>query len=391
MITRDQIRELARFQCDKKEECAVSFYFQPHTPQNKSHHEETVLVKELVRNALREVEKSGKNADLKSDLDRILELAGGLHGNQARAKAVFACRARLFWQEFDLPAQVAGTQLFVNRRFHLKPLAVLLGAHPRSWVALLDRQRARLFDLRLGELQEREGLFQPTTRHGRSDGYAGYDAGHAQRRVNDEALHHFKNIAEHLREAADKGMFDGLIVGCSDGNWPDFQAQLHPYVKQRFLGRFAGEVMTMSLDQVRESADQILQNSLNQRRHNLVREVMSQAKSNSRGVTGLRRVLRSVEMGEVQTLFIHENFSAQAVECPSCGHLDAHMLRTCPLCGLETRQLEDVCEAIIPAAIRKDLELFYVKDDPEFEQAGNIAALLRFRADQSKGEATLAS
>jgi hypothetical protein len=31
------------------------------------------------------------------------------------------------------------------------------------------------------------------------------------------------------------------------------------------------------------------------------------------------------------------------------------------------------------------LELFYIKDDSEFDRAGNIAALLRFRADQSKG------
>jgi len=74
-----------------------------------------------------------------------------------------------------------------------------------------------------------------------------------------------------------------------------------------------------------------------------------------------------------------------AVECSNCSHLDAHMVRHCPACGHETRELEDVTEAIIAAAIRRDIELFYVKDDPEFDRAGNIAALLRFRADQSKG------
>ena len=40
---------------------------------------------------------------------------------------------------------------------------------------------------------------------------------------------------------------------------------------------------------------------------------------------------------------------------------------------------------IISSAIRRDIELFYVKDDEEFDKAGNIAALLRFRADRSKG------
>src|SRR6202021_1214209 len=61
------------------------------------------------------------------------------------------------------------------------------------------------------------------------------------------------------------------------------------------------------------------------------------------------------------------------------------ILRECPVCGQATREIEDVSEAIIPAAIQRDIELLYVKDDEEFDRAGNIAALLRFRADQSKG------
>ena len=38
-------------------------------------------------------------------------------------------------------------------------------------------------------------------------------------------------------------------------------------------------------------------------------------------------------------------------------------------------------EAILPWVIRRDIEMFYVKDDPEFDKVGNIAALLRFRSD----------
>ena len=134
MITREEIRELAQFQMNGEPACALSFYFQPRTPQNKSHREESILVKDLVRNALREAEKNGKDGCARADLDRILDLAENLHGNQARAKAIFACGARNFWREFDLPPQFPATQLFVNRRFHLKPLARLAGrAASRLW------------------------------------------------------------------------------------------------------------------------------------------------------------------------------------------------------------------------------------------------------------------
>jgi hypothetical protein len=186
MITREQIRELAQFQATGGA-YALSFYFQPQTPQNKSHREEAILAKDLARNALREAEKNGRNGGIRTDLNRILELAGNLHGNQARAKVVFACAAKNLWREFDLPPVLPGTQLFVNQRFHLRPLVALLGAQPRLGVVLVDRKRARFFDLGLDELTEREGAFHELPRRGRSDGFGGYDAGHAERRLDDEA------------------------------------------------------------------------------------------------------------------------------------------------------------------------------------------------------------
>src|SRR5690242_8709738 len=103
MLTRDDVRELAQFSVADPNSCASTFYFQPRTPQDRSHREEAIQAKDLVRNAMREAEKNGKNGCARRDLTRILELAEGLHGNQARAKAVFVCGDQGFWREFDLP------------------------------------------------------------------------------------------------------------------------------------------------------------------------------------------------------------------------------------------------------------------------------------------------
>ncbi len=385
MITRDEIRELAQLEFKNKEDCALSFYFQPQTPQDQRHRQEKIQAKDLVQNAMRESAKNGGNGLIRARLQRILELAEHLHGNQARAKAVFADGHGDFWREFDLPPQLPGTQLFMNQRFHLKPLAMLLGAQPLVGIALVDRHRARLFDLRLDELTERESLFHPLPRRGRGDGWKGYDGGHAERSVEDEAIHHFKNVADHLLEQAERGLWEKLVIGCHDQYWSELESYLHPDVKQRLLGHFSMDVASATLDQVRSNASRILQSGLEQRRRDLFAETLDQARSHRRGATGLRRVLRSLEMGEVQTIVMSENFSARAVECTNCGHLDSHLVKDCPACGRETRELEDVSDAIIPAAIRQDIELFYMKDQPELDQVGNIAALLRFRADQSTG------
>lgn len=382
MISREQVRELAQF--EDQSACALSFYFQPAPPRNKAHKEESILTKDLAREALRTIESNGKCESARADLDRILQLSRdllGVRGNGTHAKAVFACSAQNFWREYDLPAQLSSTQLLVDRHFHLKPLAHLLGAFPSLGIVLVDRHRARLFDLRLGELTEREGFFHPLTRRGRGDGYAGYDAGHAERRVADEARHHFKFIAEVIKEALDKGLFEKWILGCQDTHWPQFEPQLHSYVAQKLLGRFSAEVAHVRREEIHSQAERIFARSQQERCRETVREVISQARSNGRGVTGLRRVLRSLELGEVQTLLIGENYTAQAVECAGCGHLDAHLVGFCPVCGRETRKVVDVAEAILPWVIRRDIELFYVQDDAEFDKVGNIAALLRYRTE----------
>jgi peptide chain release factor subunit 1 len=382
MITRDEIRELAAFQADEtKGACALSFYFQPDPPQDRSHRNQAIVAKDVVKQALKSPIAQGKNGPLHADLDRVLEVAANLRG--PKGKAVFACSAQNFWKEYDLPPRLGSTHIYLQPRFQLKPLAALLGAQPALSVAVVDRQRARFFDLRLDDLREGSSIVHLLSRGSTSNGYNGYDAGHAERRVADEASQHFKAVAERLRVDHEKGIWERIIVGCQDTNWGDFEHHLHPYVKQRLIGRFSADVASVSNEEIRERADSVLRKWIDERGSTKLGQALDNARANGRGVSGLRRVLQGLEAGEVQSLFLSENYSAHAVECSNCGHLDAHMVPQCVACGRPTREIADVCDAIIPMAVRRDIELFYLKDQPELDKAGNIAALLRFRSDQT--------
>jgi peptide subunit release factor 1 (eRF1) len=391
MMTRDEVRELAAFEADEtKGACALSFYLQPDPPQDRSHRREAIVAKEVVKQALKSAAASGKNGSLHADLDRVLELATNLRGN-ARGRAVFACSAKNFWKEYELPPQLGATQIYLQSRFQLKPLAALLGAQPSLCVAVVDRQRARFFDLRLDDLRERGAIVHMLSRSGSSYGYNGYEGGHAERRVAEEALQHFKAVSERLRTDFERGVWERLIVGCQDANWPEFESNLHSYVKERLIGRFSADVASVSNEEIRDRAGVVLNRWTAERGSKKASEALDFAKSNGRGVTGLRRVLQALEAGEVQSLFLAENYSARVVECPHCGHLDAHLVPSCVACGNPTREVADVCDAIIPIAIRRDIELFYLKDNDGLDRAGNIAALLRFRSDQTTGQVAAAS
>jgi peptide subunit release factor 1 (eRF1) len=386
-VSREQFRELAQFQDENS--CAVSFYFQPSTPRNKSHKEDTILIKDLVRDAIRGLDSNSsdgreKKDRARADLDRILRLAAELRSNGTHGKAVFACAAQKFCREYELPATLSGTQLFVDRHFHLKPLAHLLGASPLLGVVLVDRHRTRIFDLRLGELTEREDLFHPLPRRGRSDGYAGYDGGHAQRRVEDETRHHFKNVAESVKGLLEKGVFEKWILACPDAHRSLLEPQLHSYATQALIGRFHADLGHVTRDEIRVQAQQIVERWQADRRCGLVGHALDEARANGRGVTGLRRVLRSLELGEVQTLLLGENLQAHAVECSGCGHLDTHLVNFCPVCGRATHEVVDIGEASLPRVIGRDIETFYLKseENPEFDRVGNIAALLHYRSEK---------
>ena len=181
------------------------------------------------------------------------------------------------------------------------------------------------------------------------------------------------------------------MVGCHDVNWPDLDAQLHSYVRKRLLGRFSADLRSLGDDEARAETERIVRESLQQHYQRMIREALDGARSNGRGVTGLRRVLRAAELGEVESIIMTPEYSARAVECTNCGHLDSHMVSYCPACGRKTRELTDVCEALVPNAIRNNIGLVLVPPQEEFDRVGNIAAILRFRSDRNTNELLAAS
>ena len=381
MITREALRELASFH--SPEQSCVSFYFQPLRPRDQSHRDEAILIKDIVKQAQRDAERVGRKVAARGDLERIITLAETLNGNHSRAKAIFACEARGIWREFDLPARLARTEVLINRRFHLRPMAPLLG-DPRCCVAVIDRKRARLFDVWMNDVKQIDDFTDMIPRAGRSDGFAGYEAGHNDRHVDNHAMRHYQNVCERLlRLHANGNGFDRLLLGCRDEVWGEIEPYFHTYLRAGLLGHTNLDVATVTPEQVREAAQRAIGEDTAIRLSGLLREVVGGAHSNGRGALGLRHVLSSLERGEVQAVVIGNHLQATVVECTHCGHLDTRMVKECAVCGQPTQEIEDVVDALITQAMRNSAEIVHVDDNEALSGVGNVGALLRFRADQN--------
>ncbi|HEY6306493.1 MAG TPA: hypothetical protein VI488_08580 [Candidatus Angelobacter sp.] len=382
MITREELRQLA--QVESQAGCAVSFYFQPQTPQDKSHREETILVKDLVREALRQAERGKNHQGLRDDLQKILQSAEGLHGNHSRGKVTFACSERGIWRDIDMPPRLGRSQLKVDSRFHLRPLVTAQAGSVRTCIALLNRLKARVFEMDDEGLREKPHLeFGPLSKIGRSDGYLGYEAGHRERHAENEIKSHFKLFAESLQMLLNLDKFEALLIGCHDDAWPEVEPLLHGELKQRLLGRFLVDPVAASAEEIRERAARMIEDKRHAQLQALVRETIGEAQRNGRGALGLRRVLTALERQEAQTLIVGRDFKAEAAECAHCRHLDTRMVRHCAVCGHETRNLPDVTDALVDLALRSGADIEFIDDNPELEKVGHVAALLRFRADQN--------
>jgi peptide subunit release factor 1 (eRF1) len=389
MITREEIRQLAQFESPAG--CAISFYFQPQTPQNKSHREESIMVKDLVRETLRKAERNGNHTVLREDLERILNIAEGLHGNHSRGKAIFACRDQGIWRELDIPARPEPSQIKVNSRFHLRPLVDAKSGLPRTCIALVNRKKARIFELQETEISQKTDLdFGPSPAVPRSDGFQGYEAGHRERHVENRVMQHFKMFAESLLMLAHREKFDALLIGCQDDSWPEIESQLHSDLRQKLRGRFPIDVLSATAEEVRQHANRILTESMLTTQRELISEVMGEVQRNGRGALGLKHVLNALELQEVQIVLMLRSFRAEAVECTNCRHLDTRMVKTCAVCAHETRELTDVSDALVDMALRNGADIRFIDGDPEMEKAGKVAALLRFRADQNTAEKKMA-
>ena len=384
MISREEVRQLAQVESPKGS--AISFYFQPQTPQDKSHREEAILIKDLVRDCLRKAERNGNNAALREDLQHILQVAEGLHGNHSRGKAIFACREQGVWREMDVPPRLGQSQIVVNSRFHLKPLVAARTGDPRTCVALVDRKKARLFELVEDNLIAKPELeFGPLPKIGKSDGYLGYEAGHRERHVEHEVAANFKQLCESLQALMNQDRCEQLLIGCRDDAWPEIDQQLSGALKQRLLAQLIIDP-ALPHEEVRQAAKRVLQEHRTREQQDFIREAVGQSQRNSRGAVGLRHVLNALERQEVQVLLVSRDFRSEAVECTNCHHLDTRMVDACAVCGQKTRELSDVSDTLVDLALRNGAEIRFVDGDPALEKAGRVGALLRFRADQNTAE-----
>jgi peptide chain release factor subunit 1 len=255
----------------------------------------------------------------------------------AKTLVIFADdSAGLFWSG-ELRAALP-TDVRWDARPHLRPLLEALDQHPRYGVALVDKERARIFTVFLREIEEaREALAAAEVRHKKSSGTDHLRSQmHFQRQDDMHVRWHVQQVGELLEEVAREQGFDRLVLAGPVEATSELARALPRPLAERVVG-------TVRIP-FAAAADQVLRDTLElTQRVERDAEQARIAQLMERGTIGLDATLSALQEGRVWIVLHADGFESRGTECPRCGALfPSDSTTSCRYCGERLRPLEDL-------------------------------------------------
>ncbi|MGA2820102.1 MAG: hypothetical protein ABSF61_05530 [Anaerolineales bacterium] len=298
-----------------------------------------------------------------------------------RSVAAFCCAPADFFRAFTFQIPIR-SRIRLMPRPYLKPLADLLDAYGGYGVALVNRQEVRLFHFHLGELIDRQDApgeeVHPTKRGGASSG-PGRKEGRAgqTRREGELTLRNMRGFAEAAGEFFQKGHVRRILLAGTEDNLSLFRGFLSKSWQSLVVGTFAASMGTRPTE-VLAKALEVGAQAERDREARLVETAVTAAAKGKGGAVGLDDTLAALHEGRVQVLLVSEGYRETGFECSGCGFHTAQAVRVCPFCGNSFCPIEDAVEHAVQTTMLGEGEVEIIRDNPELEGAGRIAAILRY-------------
>jgi peptide chain release factor subunit 1 len=374
-ITRTRLRRLADVHPERGRVLSVFLNLDPTefaTPSARS-----TAITSVVTQALRRVEEAGGLAHdereaLKADVERVKRAlsASDIAENGARAVAVYACGPADLLEVVRLRRPV-DFAVVLDRSPYLEPLVA--DVQEERWCVLLaNRRSARFFIGSDGGLEETDRIEDDV--HRQHD-QGGWSQANYQRGVEKEKDDHLVHVAD-VAFAAHKGRgFDRLLVGAPDELVNDLKQKLHPYLRERVVGRLHLDVENSGIEEVRRAANKAIEAwRIRCEREALDRLVEGVGRC-GRAAAGLSSVLQAINEARVETLLLAEGFRSPGGRDPATGML--HTGEQGPQ-GQELEHVDNVVELAVEKAIEQSAKVIKVRHHDDLGPLGGIGAVLRY-------------
>ncbi len=176
------------------------------------------------------------------DLDKIEDYLTEIYDKRGKRSLAFFSAGKNLWEVFDFEFYLAPLAL-VTYSPYLKPIIDATGTYKKYLVILVDREKARLFTVHLGKIEEQleiAGLDVPQrVRHG-DDIWDAQDK--ILRHIEDHLHRHLKMIAQEVSQFASSQDINFVIIGSHKYLLPKIKKHLLYPLNKMVLGEFVTEV-----------------------------------------------------------------------------------------------------------------------------------------------------
>jgi len=260
--------------------------------------------------------------------------------------ALFATSGSTSLRAIDLPA-ASGDGVRWDVQPHLAPLYALLGEYERVAAILIDKERARLFIVYLGAIEEQRELRDWVPGKQATGGWFALAQTHYARRHEEYVLHHVRHAIATLLTMLRAHPFDRLLVGGPAEAVPLLKQQLPRSLRSRLAGTLNIEIFASAS----EVLHAVLQKAVALEQQAELRDVQEllDAATAPFVVVGLDETLAMLSEGRVHRLVLADAFVRLGRECIACNRLLAEGER-CPVCGTLLVAVSDLGERLITRA-----------------------------------------
>ncbi len=229
-LTEDVLRRLAAFKGEGAK--VVSLYLDVDGRRFVRPKDYELHLDALLKEA---AERSNSHRAAEDDLVRVTShVKAGLDRSNTRGLAIFSCAEHGLWQVLELPVPVRN-ELVVNSTPHIRKLEAVLDENERFGVLLADKQRARMFVFELGQLVDKDEVFDQLPRH--EDDRGDWDKDHVRDHSAEAAHHHLRRAAQVAFAVFQAQPFDHLVLGAPDEIANELERELHSYLRRRIAAR----------------------------------------------------------------------------------------------------------------------------------------------------------
>jgi len=312
-------------------------------------------------------------------LDKIKSYVGDSYKHEnEKTLLIYAGTSSELWQIYKLPI-ILKSKIIVDPKPHTQSLRSLLNNYKKYGVLLIDREKAQIYQIYLGEIREYLAAYiseVPPKVNFR------FESGLREKKILGkigEKLHQFyRMLNESIFDFFKDSKFDYLILAGRKEIINEFKNYLHSYLSAMMIGTFEEEPSSNERV-ILEKANKIISDFEINNTKQIIDRLISEQEPQGFGVLGLKKTIDALMANNIKTLVFMEDYAARGYVCPACGYMTLKLQEKCPYCDNVLVHFNDIVDEIVESALNQGSEVLPVVENDKLAECGKIGAVLRYK------------